>query len=898
MASRDRRFELIVRQQPKQARMCGVGGKADRRPIDPPPIIQLRVTSTNDGLPPLTSQKDAPSPASNFLQNPYYFMFASLASPDSDEELHLLKDGKTRYTTGSVVSSLYHLKDHENNGKDAGFFVFPDLSVRTEGSYRLKLSLFEVVGANVHHCKSIFSKPFYVYTAKKFPGMEESTQLSCSLADQGIKIRIRKDIRVRKRPVQVPAPGIMPIEEDQDNGDGAQSPSRPASRRESVPRIYEIQDKDLAREGLSPTSATVGPPIGGTKRPRETTSSSNASAATISGPVPPVSKKGNERDPKRARMGTTGSSTSTATAVHTPVQSAAVPPASAPVPPAPAAGPPHYPSQQPPHGHVAPHYPSDSSAASSSYPPAPGGPYSYQPPNAGYPHYDYRQQPAHIPPHQQPPPPPHQYPPPSQYSPPPHAQYQQSHPYGPPPHHQAPPPLHHVPPPAGPPNSYAPPPHWGQPQQPPSYGSYPQAPYGAQPGHPPPNYGMNNSGFNGSPSGAAYGSNGPPPVPPDTNTASAGLGNPPPGFGRDRHNSVTSLERQASGYEMGPGAKDPNAPTGSSGTSPNRGVPPVTNGTKNASGVPAPVSTGYGNTTPAAPWQTNPNGTSGSGVIQDSYVRRSSPPPATNGAGASGYPPYQYQPQGYAPPPPLPSASSNYAYQPPPPPPMGHHYAPSYVGQPSSSAAAPPPPAAPAPNYGGYQPPPPPPGTNSRWGAAESYGGGGGGGGGSGSGNGPSAGTTREERNGSSATTAGGDRIQLPPLRPENGNTAASGGGTNYYSSQQQPSAQQYGGSGSGSGAAGPGGTQSPASAAGTGYSPPKGPTGTQQYGGYGRDYHHYQPPPPPPHHSHSYHPHPQHHHPISPRTSVGGAPAAGAPGAANGKRNPLSIGSIISEEG
>jgi len=65
-----------------------------------------------------------------------------------------------------VVSSLYHLKDpqHNNEGRfsvsnlpaatvdlflissDAGFFVFPDLSVRTEGSYRLKLSLFEVVG--------------------------------------------------------------------------------------------------------------------------------------------------------------------------------------------------------------------------------------------------------------------------------------------------------------------------------------------------------------------------------------------------------------------------------------------------------------------------------------------------------------------------------------------------------------------------------------------------------------------------------------------------------------------------------------------------------------------------------------------------------------------------------
>ena len=90
-----------------------------------------------------------------------------------------------------MVSSLYHLKDSENRGEDAAFFVFPDLSVRMEGSYRLKLSLFEVVGyaffsfvprhtsyaevisrTSVRHCKSIYSAPFYVYTAKKFPGME------------------------------------------------------------------------------------------------------------------------------------------------------------------------------------------------------------------------------------------------------------------------------------------------------------------------------------------------------------------------------------------------------------------------------------------------------------------------------------------------------------------------------------------------------------------------------------------------------------------------------------------------------------------------------------------------------------------------------------------------------
>ncbi|RGB42007.1 velvet factor-domain-containing protein [Rhizophagus diaphanus] len=173
-------YELILRQQPKQSRMCGIGEKADRRPIDPPPIIQLKVYDAS--LP--QSEK------SSFLQNPYFFMYASLVAPDTDEELHLLRDGKTRSTTGSVVSSLYHLKDIDNS--DAGFFVFPDLSVRMEGTYRLKLSLFEIIGREVYHCKSIFSDIFIVYSAKRFPGMEESTFLSRSFADQGLKIRIRR----------------------------------------------------------------------------------------------------------------------------------------------------------------------------------------------------------------------------------------------------------------------------------------------------------------------------------------------------------------------------------------------------------------------------------------------------------------------------------------------------------------------------------------------------------------------------------------------------------------------------------------------------------------------------------------------------------------------------------
>lgn len=42
-----REYELVIVQQPIRARMCGFGEK-DRRPISPPPILQL-IVKTKDG---------------------------------------------------------------------------------------------------------------------------------------------------------------------------------------------------------------------------------------------------------------------------------------------------------------------------------------------------------------------------------------------------------------------------------------------------------------------------------------------------------------------------------------------------------------------------------------------------------------------------------------------------------------------------------------------------------------------------------------------------------------------------------------------------------------------------------------------------------------------------------
>ncbi|KAH7044134.1 velvet factor [Linnemannia elongata] len=109
--------------------------------------------------------------------------------------MHLFKDNRTKATTGSSVSSLYPLKDIEGNGQESGFFVFPDLSVRMEGTYRLKFCLYEMVG--YHSLAYSFFRS--IYGNKQYNNyLTESTVLSQYFADQGLKLRIRKEVRPKK----------------------------------------------------------------------------------------------------------------------------------------------------------------------------------------------------------------------------------------------------------------------------------------------------------------------------------------------------------------------------------------------------------------------------------------------------------------------------------------------------------------------------------------------------------------------------------------------------------------------------------------------------------------------------------------------------------------------------
>ena len=63
--------------------------------------------------------------------------------PELDEEVSMMKDVGARAMTGSIASSMYRLKDIDNTY--GGFFVFPDISLRQEGNFRIKFTLFEII---------------------------------------------------------------------------------------------------------------------------------------------------------------------------------------------------------------------------------------------------------------------------------------------------------------------------------------------------------------------------------------------------------------------------------------------------------------------------------------------------------------------------------------------------------------------------------------------------------------------------------------------------------------------------------------------------------------------------------------------------------------------------------
>ncbi|CRG89747.1 Titin [Talaromyces islandicus] len=211
-------YNLKVIQQPERARACGAGAKssADRRPVDPPPVVELRVFESDP-------ENDMNPTDITFAYNANFFLFATL--DNARPIAHGRVDGQPPtcpVLTGVPVAGIAYL----DRPSQTGYFIFPDLSVRHEGFYRLNFNLYEEVKDGKDLDKDtpmpsresltpsskptapktflnfrleVKSTPFQVYSAKKFPGLATSTTLSRVVAEQGCRVRIRRDVRMRRR---------------------------------------------------------------------------------------------------------------------------------------------------------------------------------------------------------------------------------------------------------------------------------------------------------------------------------------------------------------------------------------------------------------------------------------------------------------------------------------------------------------------------------------------------------------------------------------------------------------------------------------------------------------------------------------------------------------------------
>ncbi|KAK5113853.1 hypothetical protein LTR62_003237 [Meristemomyces frigidus] len=168
--------QLCVRQQPINGLVTTSKKEKNRKALDPPPIIQLKVIDPNIDT--------------GWLVSPYLFVVANLLLGEHGNEL-LVGDG---YIIGASSSSLHRLKDTDN--RDGGFFVFGDISIKQLGKYRLRFNLFNNDrSGDVQFITSVESAPFTVFTQKEFPGIRESSVLSRTFSDQGVRLRLRKEAR-------------------------------------------------------------------------------------------------------------------------------------------------------------------------------------------------------------------------------------------------------------------------------------------------------------------------------------------------------------------------------------------------------------------------------------------------------------------------------------------------------------------------------------------------------------------------------------------------------------------------------------------------------------------------------------------------------------------------------
>lgn len=247
------RAELIEIQKANLGRKYA---RVDRRPLDPPPVVQLRLyqihnegtdheseqevqdyddiqslgllcnadlfsvsthhnsSSEPGSLPHLPHQL---SPVVQPVCPPsggYPIPSADQLLPVSDAELPHLPPyvhpdpfqtpDNIKCTTALSGATFVQPACIDYEGKRALVFPFADLAVKIEGDFSLRYRIFDLFSrtaslVDVPVQAECYGGPFHIYSTKEFPGLQPSTELSKQLARYGVRLNTRETERKRKK---------------------------------------------------------------------------------------------------------------------------------------------------------------------------------------------------------------------------------------------------------------------------------------------------------------------------------------------------------------------------------------------------------------------------------------------------------------------------------------------------------------------------------------------------------------------------------------------------------------------------------------------------------------------------------------------------------------------------
>ncbi|KAF8323937.1 hypothetical protein DL93DRAFT_56033 [Clavulina sp. PMI_390] len=263
-AGRCVRSSLQAYQKPDLGRKFA---KRDRRPLDPPPVIRLRMYELlNAGTPNqreieipaedidisgLVAHVDLfavePSPPPTSVPQPPLIPTASAETPLEQKPLsnitssaecsvpdrplassHPPPGNATLVSSVLFGSSFVHGVQMDWRGEPVVFFVFSDLSVRSEGSFYMRYRCFDLfsrtAGTNdVPVAAELFSATFLIYSTKEFPGLQASTALTKHLSRWGVRVNLRENDR-RK-----------PLDDSSDEDDPLDGASQLPKKRQRSP---------------------------------------------------------------------------------------------------------------------------------------------------------------------------------------------------------------------------------------------------------------------------------------------------------------------------------------------------------------------------------------------------------------------------------------------------------------------------------------------------------------------------------------------------------------------------------------------------------------------------------------------------------------------------------------